>query len=148
MKSAILMIGLISALCLRAGVATTSEAEFTQRSDQDNLETELPYIYELENGPMKTSDVARLSAHYHDQMYSQQTKGFIKFINNAQPADIMDLRGFRTESTCYAQNAGGLVFRVVGSNAQRAQNHATTKCFSYRSVCEPLGCLWKKCFCY
>ncbi len=141
MKSAILMIGLISALCLRAGVAMTSEAEFTHRSGQGNLETELPYIYELENGPMKAVDVARLNANYHDQMYLQQTKGFIKFINNAQPSELMELRGFHSEATCYAQNSRGLVFRVVGSSAQRAQNHAITKCFSYRSVCEPLGCL-------
>ena len=141
MKSAILTIVLISALCLRAGVATTSETEFTKHSGQENLENELPYIYELEKGPMQASEILRMNAQYYVQMYSQQTKGFIKYINGAQPAEILDLRGFQSEATCYAQNSTGLVFRVSGSSAQRAQNHAITKCYLYRSVCEPLGCL-------
>lgn len=133
----ILLVGLISALCLRASVAIPSEAEFIQR----NLETELPYVYDFEIGPMPGSEVYALNAILNEQMYLQQTKGIIKQIISALPAEIVDRRGFQSEVICYAQNSQGLVFRTAGNSAQRAQNHAMNTCSEYRKICEPLGCL-------
>src|SRR3989344_4002546 len=136
MKTLILVLTLITALCLRAGVAA-----ITANSDlKTNQKTELPYVYEIEDGPMSESDVYDLENDFYRTTYQQKTKGSIQRIIGALEAELLDRRGFKSEVACYSQNSDDLVFRAIGNHAQHTQNRAIQKCFHFRSVCEPLGC--------
>ena len=136
MKSLTLVITLISALCLRAGVtANTIDSKL-----ETNRKDELPYVYELEDGPMPITDVHDLENDFYRTTYQQKTKGSIQRIIGAIEAELLDRRGFKSEVACYAQNSDDLVFRALGNHARHTQNRAFQKCFHFRSVCKPLGC--------
>lgn len=135
MKSLIMIVGLISALCLRAGVAAIQSEAVPSETSED-----FPYVYDLEDGAMALDAIAKLSLDLHERTYLQKTRGYISHIQGAVGADLLDRRGFRSEVACFSQNSDGSVFRTFGNSARRTQNKAVTKCFAHRGVCEALGC--------